>query len=54
MRELANLVGRDTSTYFRYETGQLDLSTEQLRTLAGFYDVSVEHLLGWDRDEVAA
>lgn len=46
--QLAASVGRDSSTYGRYERGEVRIPLEVVRELARFYDVTVEYLLGWD------
>lgn len=55
-KQLAALVGRDSSTYHRYEVGEVPLTSNEdgMKALAKFYGVTVEHLLGWDREEAAA
>lgn len=44
--KLAELLKISQATYSRYENGTLDLPSEALITLADFYHVSVDYLLG--------
>ena len=43
---VAELLLVSQATYFRYESGALDLPTAALITLARFYEVSIDYLLG--------
>ena len=44
--ELAQMLHISQTTYSRYETGKLDIPSQTLITLAKFYGVSVDYLLG--------
>ena len=48
--ELAKLLHVSQTTYSRYESGVLDVPSAALITLAGFYRVSVDYLLGLTND----
>lgn len=50
LRDLANVVDRDQSTYWRYETGETRISTDHARALAAFHGCSMEYLLGYSDD----
>ena len=45
-KELAELLHCSQVCYSHYETGKRDISPEILETLADFYGVSVDYLLG--------
>lgn len=45
-RQLAELLHVSQNTYSQYETGVIALTAEHLVTLADFYHVSVDYLLG--------
>lgn len=44
--DLAKLLNCTQACYSNYENGRRDIPTEVLRTLARFYNVSVDYLLG--------
>jgi len=44
--QLAELLNVSQSTYSRYESGGLDIPSEALITLAKFYGVTVDYILG--------
>lgn len=52
--QLAAQIGRDTSTLLRYEAGNGGIPDEVKLRLALIFGVSVEHLMGWDRDPKVA
>ena len=43
---VAEIIGKDRSTYAYYETGQRMVPPHVLSALADLYDVSVDYLLG--------
>ena len=43
---IANMLGMSQTGYSKYETGENDVSPALLKTLAYFYDTSVEYLMG--------
>ena len=45
-KELAKIIGMSQTGYSKYETGENDIPTGILITLARFYDVSIDYLLG--------
>ena len=45
-KKLADLLHVSQATYSRYESGALDIPIQALITLADFYNVSVDYLLG--------
>lgn len=45
-REIAALLNVTQTSYSRYELGQREIPTEILITLARFYDVSLDYLVG--------
>ncbi len=45
-KNLAELLHVSQNTYSQYENGVISLTAEHLITLADFYDVSVDYLLG--------
>jgi transcriptional regulator with XRE-family HTH domain len=48
--ELAVELGVDPSTLYRWETEGSEVPDEMKRRLAERFDVSREHLMGWDRE----
>ena len=44
--DIARLLHCTQACYSNYETGKRDIPTEVLRTLADFYHVSIDYLLG--------
>jgi len=44
--QLSKLLNISQSTYSRYESGTLDIPSEALITLAKFYGVTVDYILG--------
>lgn len=48
--ELARYLNVDQSTYSDYENGKINIPIEQLIKIAGFYNVSLDYLVG--RDDV--
>ena len=44
--DIARLLHCSQACYSHYETGKRDIPTEVLRTLADFYHVSIDYLLG--------
>jgi transcriptional regulator with XRE-family HTH domain len=53
LREIAALIERDQSMIYRYEQGLTTVSDDAKRALARRYGVSVDYLMGWDREVVA-
>lgn len=47
-KEIADILGIDQRVYSIYETGKRDIPLRHLITLADFYHVSVDYLLGRD------
>lgn len=45
-KEIAAILGIDQRVYSTYETGKRDIPLRHLITLADFYHVSVDYLLG--------
>ncbi len=45
-QEIAKLLNVSQATYSRYESGELDIPSASLITLARFYKTSVDYLLG--------
>ena len=43
---IAKLLNVSQSTYSRYETGDLEIPVQALIILAGFYDTSIDYLVG--------
>ena len=41
-------------TVWRWEKNRMEISVKSLRQLCALFDCSVEHLLGWDREDAAA
>jgi hypothetical protein len=48
--EIAALCERDTTTIGRWISGEVPIPTDALRSLTEHFGVTVEHLLGWDRE----
>lgn len=44
LNDVAQLVGKDRSTMWRYENGVVEMPTDVLFTLADYYQVSVDSL----------
>ena len=44
-KDLAKILNVSQNTYSQYETGVISLTAEAQKTLADFYDVSVDYLL---------
>ncbi len=44
--QVAKILGMSQTGYSKYETGENDIPTFVLITLARFYDVSIDYLLG--------
>ena len=53
MRETANMLNIPYTTYVNYEKGLREPNSEMLITLADFFSVSVDYLLGHNNDIVA-
>jgi transcriptional regulator with XRE-family HTH domain len=51
--EIAALCKRDTTTIGRWISGDVPIPDEAKRLLCDRFDVSVEKLLGWDREPSA-
>lgn len=51
-RTLAELLHVSQATYSRYESGTLDIPSAALIALAGFYETSIDYLLGLTDDPV--
>ena len=45
-KEIAAILGIDQRVYSTYETGKRDIPLNHLITLANFYGVSVDYILG--------
>ena len=45
-RQVAEILGIDQRVYSTYETGKRDLPLQHLITLADFYNVTTDYLLG--------
>lgn len=45
-QQLAELLNVTQATYSRYESGSVDIPSSSLIKLAGFYNTSVDYLLG--------
>lgn len=45
-RELAEILGMAQNTYSQYENGVIEWTAPLLVTLADYYDVSIDYLLG--------
>ncbi len=45
-KDIADVLGMSQTGYSKYETGENDIPTRVLITLADFYGVSVDYLLG--------
>lgn len=44
--DIANLIGTTQQQYSKYETGESELPLRALETLAGYYKVSADYLMG--------
>ena len=44
--DIANLIGTTQQQYSKYETGESELPLRALETLAGYYNVSTDYILG--------
>lgn len=49
MKETAAHLGLKYTTYVSYEKGERQPNSEQLKMIASFYGVTVDHLLGRDK-----
>lgn len=47
-RDIAEVINCSQAVYSRYENGEREPSNETLKTLADFYGVSVDYILGRD------
>ena len=45
-KDLSKLLNIHQSAYSKYETGRVNVQAENLATIAGFYNVSIEYLMG--------
>ena len=45
-KEIAALLGIDQRTYSNYETGKREIPVHYLITLANFYQVSIDYIVG--------
>ena len=52
IRDVEALTGIRNNTYSRYETNVLDLSTENIKKLADFYEVSTDYLLNYSNEYI--
>jgi len=52
--EVAALCKVAERTVYRWERGEVAIPDEHKLTLAQFFGVSPEHLMGWDRDDSRA
>jgi hypothetical protein len=52
--EIAALCKRDTTTIGRWISGEVPIPDEAKRLLCDRFEVSLETLLGWDREEAKA
>ena len=52
--DIAAIVRKSSSMVSRYEKGESDVPSDVMRVLAAFHGVSVEYLMGWDRQEQPA
>lgn len=50
VREVANIIFRDQSLVSRYERGLTNIPDDAKLALAKHFEVSVDYLMGWDRD----
>ena len=48
--QVAELLGRSRQSYINIEKGKTKLKIQELVTLAEFYKVAADHLLGLDQD----
>ena len=44
--QVANFLGMSQTGYSKYETGENDIPTQVLIKLAGFYQTSIDYILG--------
>lgn len=51
--DVAAHIRRSEAMVSRYERGESKPDIDIARKLASFYGVTVEHLMGWDMEEVA-
>lgn len=50
--ELGKLIGKDRSTIYRYEKGDIEtMPIEILEPVAKFLQTTPQHLMGWDTEE---
>lgn len=54
IRQLADLLHMQRTTYHNYETGKRELPFELAITLATFYDVSVDYIAGLTNNSTPA
>lgn len=54
IRQLADLLHMQRTTYHNYETGKRELPFELAVTLASFYDVSLDYIAGFTNDKTPA
>ncbi len=52
IRDIEKFTGIRNNTYSRYETNVLDLSTENIKKLADFYEVSTDYLLNYSSEYI--
>ena len=52
--DVAALCKRDTTTVGRWISGEVPIPDQAKQTLCEHFKCSVEHLLGWDRDDTRA
>lgn len=52
-QEIANIINVSQQTYARYELGTCEPTLETLCTLANYYGVTVDYLIGRDANEFA-
>ena len=45
-KQIAQMLGMSQTGYSKYETGENDIPTQVLIKLAGFYQTSIDYLLG--------
>jgi transcriptional regulator with XRE-family HTH domain len=51
--ELGKLIGKDRSTIYRYEKGDIEtMPIEILEPVAKFLQTTPQHLMGWDNEEI--
>lgn len=49
--DIASLCSRDTTTVGRWLKGEVPIPDDAKRKLTARFEVTVEYLLGWDRDD---